>query len=510
MISEKKIEELVNEMEKVFDNYSLGSGKDALTKIIKEWYENNKDLISLLSKHPNWNPEKFYITFDSNVDRTIDANEVHRFYDWVYRQLRMESSKWTKTLKALSCHAEHEINARIAALAAEDYPDLRIVKGQKSSKATNKILTSIGFSGREYQQRYADYSDAVNPLQIVRHTVISVNPIDYLLASNGNSWSSCHTIDKHNPNGYSGCRCSGTLSYMMDGSSLVYYQVDAAYNGNDMELQPKIVRQMFHYENGMFIQGRLYPQCHDGQNSLYTPIREIMQKVFADCLGLPNLWRKKRGIDTCRAFSKSTGTHYTDYLCQSECSVSRIFDMIPEGKDDRVIHIGHKPYCIICGKEHSYESQLYCSDVCLAEGQGTFICSDCGELIESEEDVYWVDGEPYCEHCVRYCDECQEYCRAEDVTYYNELGGYVCDNCAEDYYRCDRCGELIPDGDEMEDAHGNTYCRSCAENHLVEVDGEYYPHSEVTVCRECGAVFVNGAEYHEYCDDCREEEENER
>ena len=63
---------------------------------------------------------------------------------------------------------------------------------------------------------------------------------------------------------------------------MVYYQVDKEYDGNDLEFEPKIIRQLFHYKDGILVQGRLYPQCNDGKNSLYTPIRAQLQKIIDD------------------------------------------------------------------------------------------------------------------------------------------------------------------------------------------------------------------------------------
>lgn len=147
---------------------------------------------------------------------------------------------------------------RTASLIKECYPDIKgISAGQKTSRAVKKICTLIGITSNTYsdfEKRYAKYSDAINPLDVVRHTILSVNPVDYLLSSNGNSWSSCHTLDKNNPNGFSGCHCSGTMSYLLDGTTMVYYQVDKEYDGNDLEFEPKIIRQLFHYKDGILVQ----------------------------------------------------------------------------------------------------------------------------------------------------------------------------------------------------------------------------------------------------------------
>ena len=37
-------------------------------------------------------------------------------------------------------------------------------------------------------------------------------------------------VYKRQPNGFSGCHCYGTMSYLLDGTTMVYYQVDKEYD----------------------------------------------------------------------------------------------------------------------------------------------------------------------------------------------------------------------------------------------------------------------------------------
>ena len=207
--------------EEALGRYNLPSTDSALNKVIDTWLTNKGPLMDLLSKNPNWKPDKYMIAFDTSVDREVNMEEVYKFFRAVKNHV-----KWTCTLDSLFYYGCANINKTIAKYAADDYPDLRITEGQKTSKAVNKILTSLGVPEKMgtyvdrrgvkksyYEKAYADYSDAINPLKIIRHTVISCHPVDYLLMSNGNSWSSCHTINKNDrDSGYSGMRCSGTLS----------------------------------------------------------------------------------------------------------------------------------------------------------------------------------------------------------------------------------------------------------------------------------------------------------
>ena len=254
----------------------------------------------------------------------------------------------------------------------EDYlrdriPEAKIKAGQKMSRAIGKVLRMIGADKLEdYNKEFAKFSDAINPLKIKRHTIISVHPVDYLTMSFGNSWSSCQTIDKKNlrridaDHQWGGMSSSGTMSYMLDGTSSIFYTVDAAYDGNEYELQDKINRCMFHYCDNQLVQGRVYPQSNDdGANDLYRDIREIVQKLFADMLEVPNYWTNKSGCGNCCDYITSRGTHYRDYENFDNCNISIL-------KDDRnqfehkFIKIGHNPICPCCGEEHTRARNIEC------------------------------------------------------------------------------------------------------------------------------------------------------
>ena len=246
------------------------------------------------------------------------------------------------------------------------YPDAKARKGQKLSRVVNKVCHIIGVDkDKDYNKMFAKFSDAVNPLSIVRHTVLSCHPIDYLTMSFGNSWASCHTIDKFNErkvnssNNYHGQYSGGTLSYLLDGTSMVFYTVDKSYNGNEYELQPKINRNMFHFGNDKLIQGRVYPQSNDDdENGIYAKIRNIVQKIMADCLGVDNLWTLKKGVMECESMVSSKGVHYRDYANYNSCNVSYLKR---DGKiNKQSIIVGHDGICPKCGDYHNNEENILC------------------------------------------------------------------------------------------------------------------------------------------------------
>lgn len=497
-------------MIKVLDMYDIPWGASAIDKIINIWGENKAPLIELLSHHPNWNDEKCYVAFDQNVKGKPDENKIYRFIDRV-----LSCTQFTDALDALRNYTEQLLTEGMAEIIKNSYPEIKgIAAGQKTSRAVNKICKFLQLNKREdYEREYAKYSDAINPLDQVRHTILSVNPVDYLLSSNGNSWSSCHTLDKNNPNGYSGCHCSGTMSYLLDGATMVYYQVDKEYDGNDLEFEPKIIRQLFHYKDGILVQGRLYPQCNDGQNSLYTPIRAQIQKIIADCLVAPNLWRKKSGTRACGEVINSEGTHYRDYNYQNECSVSKIVKMIPKGRvDNRHMTVGHDIYCVKCGDYHTMESTLLCRDCQNAYGNnGEHSCYACGDIYD-DDDMYVIDGHWYCPECCTYCDCCETRVPNGDISYYQELDMDICDSCKESYYTyCEYCDKLY-DNDDITyvESIGREVCANCLEEHFtyIESKNDYYPNEQVGSCSECGEPYLIRDEDNGMCPDCTKEKES--
>lgn len=393
ILEDQTKKDIINEMEKVLSVLGYAYTEKALNSIVDEWFESKKELIELMSHHPNYVKDKFYIQFDQDIEREINSDSLNVMEKGLYAeadretrsalhnnankiyQERLEAEKnvfipmsLAKFLESLTDYVETKIDEQFLELYEEylgSYNlEIKLAIGMKTSRAVNRICASLGMDKiSSYNKYFAIYADALSPLKIRRHTVISCNPLDYLLMSNGNSWTSCHTINKFekDSDGYGGCHASGTISYMLDNCSLVYYEVSASYDGNEIELQPKIVRQMFHYNDSRLVQGRLYPQGNDGAVQPYTEKRNIVQKVFADLLDVPNYWHVKRGTDACKEVVETFygSTHYEDYFYFNGCNVSYLKCYQME-KDKGNIIIGKKPICVECGKIHSVDEQINC------------------------------------------------------------------------------------------------------------------------------------------------------
>ena len=451
-VSEKIYNSILNEMENELCDRDYDYTRTALRKILDIWIERKQPLFEILSKHPNWDTEKLMIKFDTDFSRKIDTNTTLNFASWIMNLPEIKSLfffldeyNWEHLTEEGKC-----VNSAFAnCLAVHTYVEeedqsyiddinkinenFRFRAGMKSTKIVRKICEHYGLTKimREefdyfgnkveynaFEREYAKFCDALCPIKVTRHTCISLNPLDFLLMSNGNSWHSCHDIGHH---GDGGCYSSGVISLMLDEHSFVFYTVDASFNGTNIELEPKLQRQLFAFHDNQLLQSRLYPQSNDyGAKEIYTDIRNTVQKVIADCCEQPNLWVKKKV--SCDLVKTGSGaTCYADWFSFSHPSVSIFKNHIDDARSP--IIMGAPPICIDCGGIH-YETESI-NHCCSG-----YECECCGRRI-SEDDACWVGDYHYCRDCVTYCEYCNEYELNDRVTWIESEDCYVCEYCRD-------------------------------------------------------------------------------
>lgn len=512
---------LLNSMEDLLEEYDYEYSTWALSKIVDEWSVRKAGLIEAFKKHPNYIEGKFMIAFDADYERKIERSASYDFKSWVLctalplvqEKLPIDATEisWSGNICVknsiwdffyyLAGRAQRTISEETAKCINNMLPNIHAHVGQKTSRVINKICVYLGIDKvNGYNREFAKYADSLSPMIIKRHTVLSLNPLDYLTMSFGNSWASCHTIDKENkrhmPNDYSGCYSSGTISYMLDESSMVLYTVDASYEGNEYWKQPKINRQMFHYGEEKLVQARLYPQDNDGADDVYAPYRNVVQNIISEIFGFPNLWTLSKGREAASRYIHSSGTHYKDYTHYDNCTLS----VIKGSENKEYIKVGARPICIDCGCRHNVEDNInHC-----ASG---YICSDCGCRV-SEGYVIWINGDPYCSDCCSYCDSCGEY-HTGHSTYIEGRNIYVCDYCRDNYYTyCECCNEWEHNDDIIYVECDDRYvCESCLHEYYFYCDdcGEYYRREDretydyLTLCPACYTDRVAKEENEEVC-----------
>jgi hypothetical protein len=504
---------LISSMERLLDEYGYTYTDYALNKIIDKWAAQKADLIEAFKKHPNYLAGKFMISFDANYERIVNTEGSKEFARWLdcyvmaqyvsflpseidQQRIREGCSMLPKNLywfiRDLHKYAERTISETTAETINSMVPEVHAHTGQKTSRVINKLCSYLGYNKHpDYNRKFAQYADSLSPLVIKRHTVLSLNPLDYLTMSFGNSWASCHTIDKNNtrnmPNSYEGQYSSGTMSYMLDPSSMVFYTVDYSYNGDEYWNQPKIIRQMFHWGEEKLVQGRLYPQDNDCNHDAYTPYRNIVQEIMSQIFDFPNLWSLSKGSGAASRYIYSYGTHYRDYYHYDNCSLSRV----KGSENECLFNVGADPICIECGNEHDNSENINC---CTDIDAG-YCCEYCGCCID-EDDVIWVDNEAYCRDCVEYCDCCERYHRG-DSTHIEGEDIHVCDSCLDEYYTyCEECHEYVRNRDtRYVESVDSDICDSCLDEYYFRCDecGEYYRTRDI-------AQYIY--EDRELCEDC--------
>ncbi len=233
-------------------------------------------------------------------------------------------------------------DTNVAAILKQD-DTLKVAAGMKTSRAFNHFCNVYGVDKAEnYNKAFAKYADLVSGLKRKLKFVMSLNPYDYLTMSFGVNWSSCHSIKTR-----SMC-CGGTLSYMLDSTSIITYCVG---KNDDVQKDGKIYRTMFAYGENMLLQSRVYPQGNDGNKDLYAVFRELVQAEMTEMLELKNkAWSVMAGSTACASAVTSRGAHYRDYGHNNSCNISYPMEKADNVRLNHSLVVGHDGICAYCGE----------------------------------------------------------------------------------------------------------------------------------------------------------------
>lgn len=471
---------MLETIKQVLEDYEKEYSDYALTEMLKRWESSKGNLITLLSKHPCWR--------DNIKAIVVPYKEIrnnHKRYSYLRELLFYIDScvvitdEIKKILNEFECWELNQfLDEEIISCINNVTTSFSFKKGMKTSRAINKVLSSIGADQFPcYNKLFANFADSVNPLFIDRTAVLSVNPIDFLLMSNGTGWKSCHLIAH-------GEYMAGTLSYMGDATSMIFYTTDEERE-EFIPLSDKITRNVFCYHDGKLLQSRLYPNNDEQIKEKY---RQLVQSIFAECLSLPNIWKlnKKFGdVEECVTTTHHS-LHYADYKHpQYNPNISVLKDYSQVGEN---IVIGSIAHCVECDVELTSANSILCTE--------EYSCEQCGCRL-SEDEVCWVNSCAYCSDCAYYCDCCGNY--VENITRIED-DVYVCDSCIEKYYVfCEDCNTYHHrDNSTYIDGEEKYVCNKCLDNYFV--------------CEQCGMSFsFDDANLHDdeyYCNSCFEDIEN--
>ena len=394
-------DKLIDDMMALLTKYNHRNTEHGVCKVLDEFFTNKEPMIQLFEKSANYKGN-LRISFMEPFVRDRVASDIRHFVDTFRKQKKVADCilsykdekgktvndyirtgathmdlkhmakakdilhsadvvKFSKSGATVETekkkedfdkYMSHFLNTYDSAINTDyDIGEVKIAKGTKTSRAFNKVCTHYGVDKwNQYNKEFAKYADMVSGKDRMLTFFISVNPLDYLTMSFGKSWASCHTIDKRNyrrmPGGYSGQYCNGTMSYMLDSSSIVTFVFDDIKK--EIHEEGKLYRNMFHVnlDTCKFIQGRIYPAGNDGSTDLYAKFRHIIQREFTPLLGLnENKWKLASGMNDQ---TESFGSHYRDYLYNNGC---KAFYPTEKGSNGAV-KIGHLGVCPHCGEEY--------------------------------------------------------------------------------------------------------------------------------------------------------------
>lgn len=447
------------EIMEVLNQYSICYSDKGILDNLECYSRNKRGLISLLKKHPRWNENAMAVILEVTVSREIDKNVITECMNTLYTLASNShsisgndvDSFWYGLRKLLhfpnKLLQENEETRR----ELEQTCGFSYIAGQKTSKAVNKFCRQYKLNEHsEYDAVFAKLADALNPLSIPRKAVLSVHPCDFLQMSGiNNSWSSCHRLSTGD---YSG----GTLSYMNDPISMIFYTVDPGNEDIALHDRPKISRTVFCYQGGILLQSRLYP--NDSDRNERNLNRRCVQSVFAECLKKPNLWKLDRSEKEMGKYIHTIKghLHFADYTAGYNWDLS----FLKANSTYLSMVIGHNGYCVHCGRPLCHDDR----QVVCRECARLVRCYECGSVIEKSFGTQ-IDNRWYCQCCIDVCDQCGEKVAKKSLhpvhpSLSEEMR--VCGSCrGHDYFQCAGCGEYHSTADQYKH-DGGLYCSGCS------------------------------------------------
>lgn len=379
------------------------------------------------------------------------------------------------------------------------------------------------------------FNDALSKaLEIVgnlgRDTILSFNPMDILLASEQSGYRSCHR--------FGGEYGNGPIAYARDGFSGIVFHADL-----------KLAPEYPYFKNGRamvfltapytaYTIGRGYGSI--GDEAGVKAISEFIGGRIAASQGLAPTWVGRANHSYDGSVYNNQSPIYFDF------SVSRYTYHKSLAPDERYpapdLHL-ERARCLYCGDTTEEASGLACEDC----GENSTACDQCGERYNEDYEGQYFNGEYYCQSCaddfLSYCEGCRETCRADGMEEVRDHRGYevyrcadcvrsnyrecedcnvlhhednvhdsnyhsrvICDDCLDEYSRCDTCDDWIESSEVVETKDGknlgpccieddHTECPGCAEwapdDTLQSVDGREVCEdcaADATECQKCGEL----------------------
>ena len=533
---------------KLWEEFQIDGSYDVRgTRVnVQVWYYNKLSQMEMFRKHPYWCEEAKAIIFAFKEKRNVDfgaaSNNMHALRAYLYSHTRACRGLEILGLIENALHTMYEdgddgsttINSRFIELLQRNlnYYGINLSTGaQRMLRPGTKISRFIRKCCEEFEDRngniinvmtcedphepddrtfdsaekkFAKLADSLSELTTTKVGFMSLNFLDFMTMSNGNSWSTCHYINSnglfHNADGsgshYSGAYKQGCLSYALDEPSFIFYTLPDKTTVTDYYRVKKLTRMCCQYANGTLVTGKCYPSNATELISLYV---SMLQEIISVTETSADSWDTDMDSgNVCTYVSTSShAAHYADYSMSRQrptISLCRRL-MLPQEKQ---MTIGHRAYCVYCGTELNRGDSrwLQCSPhrkkmVCMQCGKKltddmtyhewgeALVCDDCAfycavhecvELIGDLHGTIIMGGVEVkvCKNAIKnviaQCENCGEYGMKSKML--KTVNGYSCKKHVRRYKKCALCGKYVPNKDVHVHDNGNTYCDKC--NHTIE------------------------------------------
>lgn len=511
-----------------------------------------RNIFRNVTKCGKWNEETQRLCINGTATHNPDNGRIIELFNAIVAPYQAK----------LTTYAELELLSRVRNFFAgcQDNPKYQVAldtlapnarrDGRKLSKIFNDFAKAIGvFSDVQiprdkpehvtsYPYLFAQLADELNGRKLKFKLYLSLNPADFITASNpftesrSDTCVSCHSFNRPDYS-YS----AGNVGYARDEVTFIVFTVS---NPDDAEsfYNRKVTRQFCMYQtgNGVLVQSKLYPNGND--TATQTLYRDLIQRAISEGEKAINLWATyalEHKSEFGLLFRKADGFGgYADWLLQPHyCKLS----IRKDTQDYHDFEVGATGLCVICGDE-VYGSYHYCDSHDDRER-----CEHCDCVHVDEEDgarVTTPDGYEgwVCSSCLdayyRYCDEC---CTWHHESEMEEIWGchWVCADCRDEFYcQCDDCGSWEYKSDAIvvyRDGEQIVVCDTCRDRFYCQCDecGEYFHKDDLTVafdqngneglvcndcldyhyceCERCGRYVheynFNPTDTGGYCEDCR-------
>lgn len=428
----------------VMYKYEKSFSEEGVKANLNMWNENKKNLLSLLSNHPNWNKDALAVVIPLNETRDINSYDVSSHCQsliQIAKDMRFSQDTLENFEKSISAATEDNssILSTQSAKKVNEYSSVKCVAGQKSSRVINKLCKFYKVNEHSnFNSVFAQLSNSLSPKEFQRKAILSIHPCDFLEMSNTkNSWDSCHNLED-------GSYQAGCLSYMNDSVTMIFYTTCNSIT-EDYSDASKITRQVFCYDDGLLLQSRLYPNQYD--SNAITKYRYVVQDIISSCLNISNAWilKKKHGDDDYDTYFTTAlnSKQYKDYIYYGSISTFKEI-----GSNDKIFDIGGSAFCVCCGSllsNHIHNIKCSC--------ESKVICHKCGQTV-LESNSRYIDRHWECNSCLHICDSCDQPQR-DSILYpiFNSDGSTI-NICAECY--------------------NNLPCRECSIEHIcVYIGGKF-------------------------------------